>query len=93
MSEAWKARPAGVKNESGYYGHIGWNTWLRLRNYKAGPLIKEYYTFGEYLAQSSYTPQIYWLKLSAFGEQFYRDNWQYYHELYPEVDAPPPGTV
>jgi hypothetical protein len=28
---------------------------------------------------------------SAFGEQFYRENWQRYYELYPEVDAPAPG--
>lgn len=24
--EALKSRPAGVKDENGYYGHIGWNT-------------------------------------------------------------------
>ena len=51
MAEAWKARPAGVKSEYGEdYGHIGWNTWLRLRDFKAGPLIEEYATSGEYLA-------------------------------------------
>jgi hypothetical protein len=45
MVEAWKARPAGLKSEYGEdYGHIGWNTWLRLRDYKAGPLIEEYST-------------------------------------------------
>lgn len=32
MDEAWKARPAGLKSEYGEnYGHISWNTWLRLR--------------------------------------------------------------
>ncbi len=30
MVEAWKARPAGVKDENSYDGHIGWNTWLHL---------------------------------------------------------------
>ena len=44
MVEAWKARPAGVENENGYYGHIGWNTWLRLRDFKSGPLV-EYYCY------------------------------------------------
>jgi hypothetical protein len=29
MAEAWRARPAGVQDENGYYGHIGWNTQLR----------------------------------------------------------------
>jgi hypothetical protein len=66
------------------------NTWLRLRDYKAGALIEEYSTSGEYLPHVGYTPNIYWLRLSSFGEQFYRDNWQRYRELYPEVDAPAP---
>jgi hypothetical protein len=38
MVKAWKARPQGVKDENGYYGHIGWNTWLRLT-----PFGEEYY--------------------------------------------------
>jgi hypothetical protein len=79
MVEAWKARPAGLKSEYGEdYGHIGWNTWLRLRDFKAGPLIEEYATWGQYNAQTGYTPQIHWLRLSALGEQFYRENWQQY---------------
>jgi hypothetical protein len=61
MAEAWKARTAGVKSEYGEdYGHIGWNTWLRLRDYKAQgevkPLIEEYSTWGQYNAQTGYTP-------------------------------------
>ncbi len=35
----------------------------------------------------SYTPQIYWLRLTPFGEHYNRDNWQRYRELYPDVDA------
>ncbi len=93
MAEAWKARPAGLKSEYGEdYGHIGWNTWLRLRDFKAGPLIEEYSTSGKYLAHVGYTPQIHWLKLSTLGEQFYRENWQRYRELYSEVDAPEPDA-
>jgi hypothetical protein len=30
-------------------------------------------------------------RITPFGEQFYRDNWQQYRELYPEVNAPAPG--
>jgi hypothetical protein len=48
LAEAWKARPEGVKDENGSYGHIGWNTWLRLLNYKVKgeerPLAEEYTT-------------------------------------------------
>ncbi len=90
MAEAWKGRPAGVKDENGYYGHIGWNTWLRLRDYKAGALVEEYRTGGPYLAHVGYPVDIHWIRLKPFGEQFYRDNWQHYRELYPEVDTPLP---
>jgi len=90
MAEAWKGRPAGVKDENGYYGHIGWNTWLRLRDYKAGALVEEYRTGGPYLAHVGYSVDIHWIRLTSFGEQFYRENWQHYRELYPEVDAPLP---
>ena len=91
MAEAWKARPQGLKSDGmSEYGGIGWPSWLRLRDYKAGALIEEYQTWGEKLPHMSATPQIYWICLSPFGEQFYRDNWQRYRELYPEVDAPAP---
>ena len=97
MAEAWKARPQGIKDENGFYGHIGWNTWLYLRDYRAQgevkPLIEECSTWGKYLAHVGYTPQIHWLRLTPFGEEFYRDNWQRYRELYPEVDAPEPDSI
>ncbi len=91
MAEAWKARPQGLKSDGmSEYGGIGWPSWLRLRDYKAGALIEEYQTWGEKLPHMSATPQIYWIRLSQFGEQYYRENWQRYRELYPDVDAPVP---
>ncbi len=90
MVEAWKSRPAGVESVNSYYGHIGWNTWLRLRDFKAGPLVEEYRTDGPYLAHVGYSVDIHWIRLTLFGEQYYRDNWQRYRDLYPEVDAPMP---
>jgi hypothetical protein len=67
MVEAWKARPVGLKSEYGEnYGYIAWNARLRLRDFKAGPLIEEYATSEKYLAHVGYTPQIHWLKLSAY---------------------------
>jgi len=82
---------AGVKDENGYYGHIGWNTWLRLRDYKAGALVEEYRTGEPYLAHVGYSIDIHWIRLTPFGEHFYRENWQSYRDLYPDVDAPAPG--
>ncbi len=90
LAEAWKDRPAGVESVNGYYGNIGWNTWLRLKQYKAGALVEEYRTGGPYLAHVGYSTDIHWIRLTPFGEQFYRDNWQRYRDLYPEVDAPAP---
>ncbi len=97
MAEAWKGRPEGVMASGGWYGdygHIGWNTWLRLKQYKVKgegmPLIEEYQTRGEYQPHTGTTHQIQWIRLTPFGEQFYRDNWQRYHEMYPDVDASTP---
>ena len=67
------------------------NTWLRLRDFKAGPLVEEYRTAGPYLAHVGYSTDLHWIRLTPFGEQFYRENWQQYRDLYPEVTAPTPG--
>ena len=83
LAEAWKARPEGLSNEwGGDYGHIGWNTWLRLRDYKekglSSPLIEEYRTFRQVEIHRPGTGTwcesrpVYWLRLTSFGEQFYR---------------------
>ncbi len=95
MALAWKSRPEGVIASGGWYGDygsIGWKTWLRLRDYRDGPLIEEYQTPGRYNASTGTRYDTYWLRLTPFGEQFYRENWQRYRELYPEVDAPEPGS-
>jgi hypothetical protein len=93
MAMAWKGRPEGVMADGGWtgdYGKIGWNTWLRLRDYKAGALVEEYRTFGEYSQASARTLDIHWIKLTWFGEQYYRQNWARYRQMYPEVEAPEP---
>ncbi len=95
MVEAWKARPAGIMADYGNYGGIGWNTWLRLRDYKAGALIEEYQTWTQ-VQRSTHSQTwtesrpAYWLRLSSFGEQFYSEHWQHYRQMYPEIDAPTP---
>lgn len=67
----------------GRYGDISWNTWLRLRDYKSGALVKETgkWQNGKY---------IYGVQITDFGERFYEENWTRYRELYPEVNAPAP---
>jgi len=96
MVEAWKARPAGVQDENGYYGHIGWNTWLRLRDYKAGALVEEYSTWTQVQRNTHgqtwpESRPVAWIRLTPFGEEFYYEHWQRYRELYPDVDAPDPA--
>ena len=98
LAEAWKARPEGVKAPGGWYGdygNIGSNTWLRLKQYKDGALIEEYQTWKQVQLTSvdrtwTESRPVYWLRLTRFGEQYYQDNWQHYHEMYPDVDAPHP---
>lgn len=91
---AWVSRPAGVANENGFYGHIGWKTWLRLRDYqiqgKPLSLVQEYRVFDHYSASTGESIDRYWIQLTSAGEQFYAENWSHYRDLYPEVDAPDP---
>lgn len=69
----------------GRYGDISWNTWLRLRDYFAGALVKE----GGKWENGKY---IYGVKITDEGKQFYEANWAKYRDLYPEIDAPLPDT-
>ena len=100
LAEAYKAHPQGLQADSighGQYARIGWRTWLRLRDYRqAGretPLVEEYSTWGDPQPHLGYTPRISWLRLTPAGHDYYRQNWQHYHDLYPAIDAlEPTGT-
>ena len=76
----------GIKQDGSYYGRIGWNTWLRLRDYKVQgtvrPLVKEHSeTRQNESSRSSQTN--YSLQVTAFGAAFYEREWPRYHALYP----------
>lgn len=87
LAKLYAASEAGLWDDgvrSGYYGEIRWNTWLRLRDYKAGALMQEaskWDDLGRYRYGATITP---------FGRQFYEQNWKKYRDLYPDVDAPEP---
>ena len=73
-------------SDLGYgFGYVSWNTCLRLRDYRVKgqecPLMRE----GRH-------NEPFGLVITDFGREYYRDNWQRYRELYPEVDAPAPGA-
>lgn len=97
----WRARALtyaarhtdGIKQDGSYYGRIGWNTWLRLRDYKVQgtvrPLVKEHSETRQ--NESSWSSQTnYSLQITAFGATFYEREWPRYHALYPGALAPPP---
>jgi hypothetical protein len=93
MAMAWEGRPEGVMASGGWYGDYGrisWNTWLRLRDYKAGALVKEYHRSEPYSEARSRTLDTHWIRLTSLGEEYYRENWSRYREIYPEVEAPEP---
>jgi len=41
LAKAYAADDEGLGGEDGDYARIGWNTWLRLRDYKRGALVEE----------------------------------------------------
>lgn len=97
LCAAWKAGDDGLKSESGYYARIGWNTWLRLRDYKVKgeerPLADEERVSVNWTSHAggfmTYNQEIR-MKITDFGKHYYRENWQRYRELYPDVEAPEP---
>ena len=94
LALAYAARQTGgIKQDGSYYGRIGWNTWLRLRDYKVQgtvrPLVKEHSeTRQNESSRSSQTT--YFLQITTFGIAFYEREWPRYHALYPNVEAPQP---
>lgn len=80
-----------AQHVSGCYGGIGWKTWLRLRDYHdtGVGLVKEHSRF----VRVEWNPEparVYTIRLTEAGREFYKQNWQKYRELYPDVSAPPP---
>lgn len=65
------------------FGYVSWNTCLRLRDYT----IK-----GQDMAliREARREEQFALVITAFGQEYYRENWQRYRDLYPDVDAPAP---
>ena len=78
LAKAYTDGEQGVREEGLGYGRIGWNTWLRLRDYQIHkveyPLIKE--RNG--------------VSITAWGIGYYERTFARYHELYPDVAAPEP---
>jgi hypothetical protein len=66
-SAAYAAGDEGLEGEYGDCAHIGWNTWLRLRDYKWGSLIEERDARGHVgLGIGPYT-----LHITAAGHRLY----------------------
>ena len=85
LVSAWNAGDEGLSaNEYGGYGGHSWrHCWLRLRDWNGRygriGLVRE---FKKDLESC--------LGITEEGRKFYRENWQKYRELYPEVEAPEP---
>jgi hypothetical protein len=82
LARAVAAGEEGLQGDLGRYGNIGWNTWLRLRDYYGleKGLIEEF----------QHVYKDYRLRVSAAGRKYYRENWQKYREMYPDISAPEP---
>ena len=102
LCRAYRCGDQGIqydKDTGDGFGYVSWNTILRLRDYKfrgeEKPLIGEKrfpeehtYTVAGYTFKQDYKIR---LCITDFGREYYRDNWQRYRDLYPDVDAPAPG--
>lgn len=82
----------------GWYGNLSWRMWQRLKEYKAAPLAETYKGWEQVTLQSTGTTcsesqPVYWIRLTVFGERYYCENWQRYHELYPEVEVQMPEQL
>lgn len=67
------------------FGYVSWKTCLRLRDYQVKGQDKALIREGRRGEQFA-------LVITGFGREYYRDNWQRYRGLYPDVDAPYPET-
>ncbi len=91
LSLAYAARESkGVALESSYYGHIGWKTWLRLRDYTPAPLIQEYHEDRGHSPSTGSPLTDYYVQITPFGVAFYERAFLRYQELYPAIEAPVP---
>ena len=86
LSTAYQAGELGLDSglTFGDYAGFSWQwTWLRLRDYQGGGLVKEvgYWKDGKHLNK---------LVITQIGIEFYRQQWSLYRTLYPDVDAPKP---
>lgn len=86
LCTAYQAGELGLESglTFGDYAGFSWQwTWLRLRDYQGGGLVKEvgYWKDGKHLTK---------LVITKDGIEFYREQWSQYRALYPDVDAPKP---
>lgn len=81
LAKAYAAGEHGVPEEGIGYGRIGWNTWLRLRDYKVQG--KEYPLIRERKG----------ISITPFGIGFYERSFARYAEMYPTVEASDPAQA
>ncbi len=83
------------------FGYVSWNTVLRLRDYRVKgedrplvawvripcePRLSRRWPGDDGVMVNERSA----LCITEFGKQYYRENWQRYRELYPDVEAPEP---
>jgi hypothetical protein len=84
LAKAYAAGDEGLEGEYGDYARIGWNTWLRLRDYKWGALVEEQH--------QGWIGSPGRLHITAAGRALYEREWARYRELYPGVEALEPAS-
>lgn len=87
----------GIRAKYGYgdYGDLSWNTWLRIQDYKYrgeyNGLVEEY-EFND-TSRTDWHSRVHVIQITAFGLEFYANQWTNYRALYPDIYAPEPNPL
>lgn len=68
------------------YGGIPMDVWARLLKFSDGKLVRAYH-----MPPFMFTG--YWIQITAKGIAYYENEYEYFHKLYPDVDAIAPIPV
>jgi hypothetical protein len=97
LAKAYATGDEDLNGSYGDYANIGWSTWLRLRDYKPGPLAVG--TRGSLVEEidARNRPGLgigpCRLGITTTSRALHEQDCARYRELYPNVEAQPPNAV
>jgi hypothetical protein len=81
LAKAYAAGAEGLEGSYGDYANIGWNTWLRLRDYKRGALIEERASGSLHNPTTGSSGTRYRIHITGAGWALYEREWARYRPV------------